>query len=71
MATGRWGRVFFASVLLAAALHQGAHAQTLAVGDKAPAFALPASTAKEIRLADYAGKKALVLFFYIGAFTNA
>jgi len=41
------------------------------VGDKAPDFALPASTGKEIKLADFAGKKAVVLFFYIGAFTNA
>lgn len=41
------------------------------VGDKAPAFAAPSSTGKEIRLADFAGKKHTVLFFYIGAFTNA
>ena len=40
------------------------------MGDKAPAFALPASTAKEIKLADFAGKKSLVLFFYYGAFTG-
>lgn len=43
----------------------------VSVGDKAPAFALQSSTGKEIRLADFAGKKPLVLFFYIGAFTNA
>ena len=40
------------------------------VGDKAPAFALPATTAKEIKLADFAGKQNVVLFFYVGAFTN-
>jgi peroxiredoxin Q/BCP len=42
----------------------------LQVGDKAPDFALPATTAEEIKLADYVGKKPLVLFFYIGAFTG-
>lgn len=46
-------------------------AQAVDVGQKAPEFALPASTAKEIKLADFAGKKNVVLFFYIGAFTNA
>jgi cytochrome oxidase Cu insertion factor (SCO1/SenC/PrrC family) len=40
------------------------------VGDKAPDFSLPSTTGKPIRLADFAGKKSLVLFFYIGAFTN-
>lgn len=40
------------------------------VGAKAPDFGLPATTAKEIKLADFAGKKNVVLFFYIGAFTN-
>ena len=43
----------------------------LDVGDKAPNFALMSSTGKEIKLADFAGKKPVVLFFYIGAFTNA
>ncbi len=32
-------------------------------GDTAPDFSLPASTGKEIRLADYRGKN-LILFFY-------
>jgi peroxiredoxin Q/BCP len=42
----------------------------LQVGEKAPDFALPATTAEEIKLADYLGKQPVVLFFYIGAFTN-
>ncbi|RPI46491.1 MAG: hypothetical protein EHM59_07295 [Betaproteobacteria bacterium] len=71
MATARGLRVFLASLVLAAGLNHGASAQTPKVGDKAPAFALPATTAKEIKLADFAGKKAVVLFFYIAAFTNA
>ena len=53
----------------AAALSSNA-ALALEVGDKAPDFALASSTGKVIRLADFAGKRHLVLFFYIGAFTN-
>jgi hypothetical protein len=41
----------------------------LQVGDKAPDFSLPATTAEKIGLADYLGKKSVVVFFYIGAFT--
>jgi thioredoxin-dependent peroxiredoxin len=40
----------------------------LKVGDKAPAFTLPATTGKQLSLADYAGKN-VVLFGFIGAFT--
>jgi hypothetical protein len=42
----------------------------LQVGDKAPSFALPATTAEKIDLAEYVGKKPVVLFFFIGAFTK-
>jgi peroxiredoxin len=45
-------------------------AHAIDVGAKAPNFALMSTTGKEIKLADFAGKKAVVLFFYIGAFTN-
>jgi peroxiredoxin len=41
----------------------------LQVGDKAPDVSLPATTAEKVNLADYLGKKHVVLFFYIGAFT--
>jgi peroxiredoxin len=44
-------------------------AAALEVGDKAPAFTLPATTAEKLSLADYAGKKNVVLFGFIGAFT--
>jgi cytochrome oxidase Cu insertion factor (SCO1/SenC/PrrC family) len=72
MTIGRWARAVLAAAFLAtAAWHQAAQAQPLKAGDKAPAFAVPASTGKEIRLADFAGKKTVILFFYIGAFTNA
>ena len=70
MAIGRCTRALILSAFLALACQHAALAQSPKVGDKAPAFALPASTAKEIKLADFAGKKSLILFFYIGAFTN-
>ena len=44
-------------------------AATVQIGDKAPAFALPATTAEKVSLADYLGKKNVVLFGFIGAFT--
>ena len=56
-------------MLLGLSLAGGA-AHAIDVGQKAPEFALPSSTGKEIKLADFAGKKPVVLFFYIGAFTN-
>ena len=42
----------------------------LQVGEKAPMFELPSTTGEKIKLADYLGKKPVVLFFYIGAFTK-
>ena len=69
MKSNRWTRLLAGMVLGAAAAMSGT-ALALEVGDKAPAFALPASTGKEIKAADFAGKQPIVLFFYIGAFTN-
>ncbi len=48
----------------------GGAALALEVGDKAPNFALASTTSKEIKLADFAGKQPVVLWFFIGAFTN-
>ncbi len=42
----------------------------LKVGDMAPNFTLPATTGKAISLADYRGKKAVVLAFFPAAFTG-
>jgi len=42
----------------------------LQVGDKAPAFDVPSTTGENVKLDDYLGKQAMVLFFYIGAFTK-
>jgi cytochrome oxidase Cu insertion factor (SCO1/SenC/PrrC family) len=46
-------------------------AMALQVGDKAPDFSLPATTAEKVSLTDFVGKKPVVVFFYIGAFTRA
>ncbi len=63
----RW----IAAGLLGASLFAGsASAQSLKVGDKAPAFSVISTTGKPVALADYIGKKNVVLFFYIGAFTD-
>jgi len=45
-------------------------AMAVQVGDKAPDFSLPATTAEKISLADFIGKKPVVVFFYVYAFTN-
>jgi AhpC/TSA family len=46
-------------------------ATALQVGDQAPKFDLPATTADKISLVDYLGKKHVVVFFYIAAFGRA
>ena len=68
MKSKRWKSVLVGMVLAGLSLSGAAFA--IDVGAKAPDFALMSSTGKEIKLADFAGKKAAVLFFYIGAFTN-
>jgi len=59
--------LFTGSLLLLAV----GHATALQVGDQAPTFTLPATTAESISLGDYLGKKTVVLFFYIAAFGRA
>ena len=39
-------------------------------GDAAPAFSLPASTGGTVSLADFAGRKTVVLAFFPKAFTG-
>lgn len=64
-----WTRVI-AAVILSGVLHllNPGHILALQVGDKAPGFSLPATTAETVSLADYLGKKPVVLFFYLWAF---
>lgn len=70
MVTNRWRRGILTTLVGSLLLLAAAQSNALQVGDKAPDFALPATTAESIKLADYLGKKPVVLFFYIGAFTN-
>ena len=41
----------------------------LEVGDKAPDFTLPATTQEKLSLGELVGKKNVLLFGFIGAFT--
>jgi AhpC/TSA family len=65
----RWTRVV-AAVILSGVLHllNPGHVLALQVGDRAPDFSLPATTAEKVSLTDYLGKKPVVLFFYLWAF---
>jgi AhpC/TSA family len=64
-------RVSAGMLLLGVLLLLGAgRVMALQVGDKAPDFSLPATTAEKISLADFVGKKPVVVFFYLYAFTN-
>jgi len=69
MKSKRWRNALVGMLLAGFGLFGGS-AFALDVGARAPNFALPSTTGKEIKLADFAGKKSVVLFFYIGAFTN-
>ena len=72
MQTSRWRRLVMTALLSSALLGLGAsHVVALQVGDQAPDFRLPATTAEAINLADFVGKKPVVVFFYIYAFGNA
>jgi peroxiredoxin len=46
-------------------------ATALQGGDQVPTFSLPGTTAEEVRLDEYLGRKHVVLFFYIAAFGRA
>ena len=60
----------FITMALAVLLPAEGDAAKLKVGDEAPAFSLPASTGKTITLAEFRGKKKVVLAFYPKAFTG-
>ena len=57
------------SIMFMLALGSALPAAALEVGDKAPDFKLPATTKPELTLSEFAGKKNVVLFGFIGAFT--
>jgi peroxiredoxin len=56
-------------VLIAVLTGSPGPVSALEVGDKAPDFALPATTKEKLALSEFAGKKNVVLFGFIGAFT--
>ena len=58
-----------AIVVLAISLPPSQAAKTLQTGDRAPDFALPDQSGRIIKLADYRGRKTVVLAFYIKAST--
>ena len=71
MQTSRCRHLVMAALLSSALLGLGAsHVLALQVGDKAPDFSLPATTAEAIKLADFVGKKPVVVFFYLNAFSG-
>ena len=55
---------------LLASLNTPAFAGRPAAGSLAPAFSLPASTGKTIALAEFRGKRTVVLAFFPKAFTG-
>lgn len=59
------------TLLIAALLVVGTAAPVAAlqVGEKAPDFTLPATTAEKFSLSQFQGKSNVVLFGFIGAFT--
>ena len=59
--------MLFSALLL---LLNASPVMALNVGDKAPDFALPATTAEKISLGDFLGKKPVVVFSYLYAFTG-
>ena len=63
-----WRAILFA--LVALTLSGLARAAELKVGDKAPDFTLHDQNGQIVHLADFQGKKNVVLAFYVLAFTG-
>ncbi len=58
------------SAALACAFGQEPMSTTLKVGDMAPDFTVPSTTGKNVSLAEFRGKKNVVLAFFPAAFTG-
>jgi AhpC/TSA family protein len=72
MWTQRAKRFGMAVVLLSVGLYLiPMPATALDVGDKAPDFLLHSTVGETVRLSDYQGKKNVLLFFFLAAFSGA
>lgn len=63
-------RIFLPALALLAVSSSAALAKPLAPGTAAPAFTLESSTGKPVKLADYRGKRVVLLAFFPKAFTG-
>jgi thioredoxin-dependent peroxiredoxin len=63
-------RLFTMAVAIAVPFAAAAESTRPAPGDAAPAFSLPASTGKNVSLADFKGERTVVLAFFPKAFTG-
>jgi peroxiredoxin len=61
--------VLLVAVAVGLALAPTVPVAALEVGDKAPDFTLPATTQEKLSLSEYHGKKNVLLFGFVGAFT--
>lgn len=59
-----------ASTLSAQTIQQSQAPSTLKIGEEAPNFTLPATNNTKVTLADYRGKKNVILAFFPAAFTG-
>lgn len=72
MWTQRAKRFGMAVVLLSVGLYViPMPATALEVGEKAPDFLLHSTVGETVRLSDYQGKKNVLLFFFLAAFSGA
>lgn len=64
-------RSAFAGVLLSISLWMmPMPAPAVEVGDQAPDFLMHSTIGESVRLSDYQGKKNVMLFFFVAAFTG-
>jgi peroxiredoxin Q/BCP len=63
-------RLWLAAAILVLVFPSLTSAAVLKVGDKAPDFTLPDQNGHMVHLADFRGKKNVVLAFYVLAFTG-